>query len=65
MEPAFGVNECGVVRCAVQEAACSVLETLAAVKPGPTAQEVEKARERFRSKHLCDRVLAACSKAGR
>lgn len=44
----------------VQEAACSVLEALAAVKPAVVEAEVGKARERFRSKHYCDRVLAAC-----
>ncbi|KIY98309.1 hypothetical protein MNEG_9655 [Monoraphidium neglectum] len=46
---------------AVQEAAAAALEALAAVKPGPVAGEVWRARERFRAKHYCDRVLAACS----
>lgn len=46
--------------CIPQEAACSVLESLAQKKPDPTRAEVLKVRERFRSKHYCDRVLAAC-----
>lgn len=45
---------------AVQEAAARALEALAQVKPGPVAAEVEKARGRFRAKHYCDRILAAC-----
>ncbi|GLI65295.1 hypothetical protein VaNZ11_008788 [Volvox africanus] len=48
---------------AVQEAACSVLLAAAAVKPFVTASEVRKVRDRFRSKHYCDRVLAACAAA--
>ena len=48
----------------LQEAACNVLEALAARKPGPVQAEVLKARERFRSKHYCDRVLAACAGRG-
>ena len=44
----------------VQEAACRVMEALAAVKPAVVSAEIGKARERFRSKHFCDRVLAAC-----
>ncbi|KAG1655968.1 hypothetical protein FOA52_009395 [Chlamydomonas sp. UWO 241] len=48
----------------VQEAACRVLEALAAVKPIAVAKEVGKVVERFRSKHYCDRVLAACGAAG-
>ena len=47
----------------LQEAACNVLEALAAVKPKVVAAEVGKVRERFRSKHYCDRVLAACAVA--
>ncbi|KAG2432604.1 hypothetical protein HXX76_008944 [Chlamydomonas incerta] len=46
---------------AVQEAACAVLLEAAAAKPGVTGAEVRKVRDRFRSKHYCDRVLAACS----
>uniref|UniRef100_A0A7S3R359 Stalled ribosome sensor GCN1-like HEAT repeats region domain-containing protein n=1 Tax=Dunaliella tertiolecta TaxID=3047 RepID=A0A7S3R359_DUNTE len=46
----------------VQEAACSVLEALAARKPHPVRLEIMKVRDRFRSKHYCDRVLAACEK---
>jgi len=45
----------------VQEAACQVLEALAAVKPTVVSAEVGKARDRFRSKHFCDRVLMACN----
>ncbi|KAG2454165.1 hypothetical protein HYH02_001200 [Chlamydomonas schloesseri] len=45
---------------AVQEAACAVLLEAAAVKPGVTGAEVRKVRDRFRAKHYCDRVLAAC-----
>ncbi|GLC36173.1 HEAT repeat-containing protein 2 [Pleodorina starrii] len=48
---------------AVQEAACGVLLAAAAVKPKVTAAEVRKVRDRFRSKHYCDRVLAACEEA--
>ncbi|GIL56593.1 hypothetical protein Vafri_11934 [Volvox africanus] len=48
---------------AVQEAACSVLLAAAAAKPVVTASEVRKVRDRFRSKHYCDRVLAACGAA--
>ncbi|GFR52527.1 hypothetical protein Agub_g15100 [Astrephomene gubernaculifera] len=48
---------------AVQEAACSVLLAAAAAKPAVTAAEVRKVRERFRAKHYCDRVLAACAEA--
>ncbi len=44
----------------LQEAACVVLEALAAVKPHVVAAEVNKVHDRFRSKHYCDRVLAAC-----
>ncbi|KXZ49991.1 hypothetical protein GPECTOR_18g147 [Gonium pectorale] len=50
---------------AVQEAACSVLLAAAAAKPAVTAAEVRKVRERFRSKHYCDRVLAACEAAAK
>lgn len=46
----------------VQEAACQVLEALAVVKPSVVSVEVGKARERFRSKHFCDRVLLACNR---
>lgn len=46
-----------------QEAACAVLETLAVKKPHPVQVEIMKVRDRFRSKHYCDRVLAACAKA--
>jgi dynein assembly factor 5 len=46
---------------AVQEAAAAALEALAAVKPAVVRREVAKARERFRAKHYCDRVLAACA----
>ncbi|GIM04045.1 hypothetical protein Vretimale_8680 [Volvox reticuliferus] len=45
------------------ESACSVLLAAAAVKPAVTASEVRKVRDRFRSKHYCDRVLAACAAA--
>ncbi len=48
----------------VQEAACRVLEALAAVKPKVVETEVSKVRERFRSKHYCDRVLASCERGG-
>jgi hypothetical protein len=44
----------------LQEAACGVLEALAAVKPSLVTEEVSKVRDRFRAKHYCDRVLAAC-----
>lgn len=44
----------------VQEAAVSVMEALARVKPHIIRKEVQKVRERFRSKHYCDRVIAAC-----
>lgn len=47
----------------VQEAACGVMEALAAAKPAVIRSEVGKVRERFRSKHYCDRVLAACGAA--
>lgn len=47
----------------VQDAACSVLEAQAAHKPAVVAAEVNKVRERFRSKHYCDRVAAACEAA--
>ncbi len=40
-----------------------VLEALAAHKPHPVRMEVLKVRDRFRSKHYCDRVLAACERA--
>lgn len=49
---------------AVQEAACSTLEALAAVKPQAVAAEVNKVKDRFRAKHYCDRVLQACGKQG-
>lgn len=45
-----------------QEAACGVLLAVAALKPAVTATEVRKVRDRFRSKHYCDRVLTACEK---
>ncbi|PNH10088.1 HEAT repeat-containing protein 2 [Tetrabaena socialis] len=48
---------------AVQEAACAVLLAAAATKPAVTAAEVAKVRDRFRSKHYCDRVLAAARAA--
>lgn len=44
----------------VQEAACLVMEALAAKKPDAVKAEVLKVKDRFRSKHYCDRVLAAC-----
>jgi hypothetical protein len=44
------------VRCALQ-----VLEALAAAKPVVAAAEVRKVQERFRARHYCERVLAACS----
>ena len=44
----------------VQEASCSVLLALAAVKPQVVAAEVEKVRDRFRAKSYCDQVVAAC-----
>jgi hypothetical protein len=45
-----------LVRCALQ-----VLEALAVAKPAVAAAEVRKVQERFRARHYCDRVLAACS----
>ncbi len=48
----------------VQEAACLVLEALAAAKPGVVAAEVGKVRECFRARHYCDRVLEAAVRAG-
>ncbi|KAF6256970.1 armadillo-type protein [Scenedesmus sp. NREL 46B-D3] len=47
----------------VAEAACQVLEALAVTKPAVAAAEVRKVQERFRARHYCDRVLAACSTA--
>jgi dynein assembly factor 5 len=47
----------------VQEAACAVMEALAGVKPGVVAAEVGRVAARFRSKHYCERVLAACAAA--
>lgn len=56
----MGPLERAVSCTAPQEAACSVLLEAAAMKPGVTGAEVRKVRDRFRSKHYCDRVLAAC-----
>lgn len=47
----------------VQEAACRVLEVLAAVQPKAVGAEVAKVQARFRSKHYCERVLVACEAA--
>ncbi len=47
----------------LQEAACAVLLEAAAAKPAVTAAEVSKLRDRFRSKHYIERVLAACAAA--
>lgn len=47
----------------LQEAACAVLLEAAAAKPAVTAAEVAKLRDRFRSKHYIERVLAACAAA--
>ncbi|KAG2487828.1 hypothetical protein HYH03_013545 [Edaphochlamys debaryana] len=47
----------------VQEAACSVLLAAAALKPRLVGAQVAALRPRFRSKHYCDRVLAAAQEA--
>jgi dynein assembly factor 5 len=49
----------------VAEAACGVLEALAGTHPGVVGAEVGRARETFRGKHWCDRVLARCGGAGK
>lgn len=49
----------------VAAAAClQVLEAMAATKPDVAAAEVQKVAGRFRARHFCDRVLAACQAAG-
>ncbi|KAF8068179.1 Dnaaf5 [Scenedesmus sp. PABB004] len=48
----------------VAEAACQVLEALAATHPRVAAAEVGKVAERFRARHYCDRVLAAAARGG-
>jgi hypothetical protein len=40
-----------------------VLEALAATQPAVAAAEVRKVQERFRARHYCERVLAACGAA--
>ncbi|WIA11175.1 hypothetical protein OEZ85_011306 [Tetradesmus obliquus] len=47
----------------VAEAACQVLEALAATQPAVAAAEVKRVQGRFRARHYCDRVLAAAQAA--
>lgn len=49
--------------CLVLLSCLQVLEALAVTKPAVAAAEVRKVQERFRARHYCDRVLAACSTA--